>query len=67
MGRLISKVIDEQKDKKITLTGEEIYQIFKDGFYSGTAVSGYDPNPMHLCNRDFIGSSIFEKLEELKP
>ena len=66
MGRPISEIIDEQKDKEVTLTGEQLYQIFKDGFYSGIGVGGYDPNPMYWCNSDFIRSTIFQKLKEVE-
>lgn len=66
MGRLLSDVIEEQMNKEINLSGEELYRMFMEAFYVGADVSRYDPNPNYSRDKGFVNSEVFERLKEGK-
>lgn len=64
MARLLSEIIEEQMDKEIRMSGEELYQLFMEAFYVGANVSRYDPNPNYSRDKGFINTKVFDKLRQ---
>lgn len=67
MGRFLADIIEEQLSKKVTVSGDELYQMFMEAFYVGADISCYDPNPNYSRDKGFVNSEMFKKLKEANP
>lgn len=63
MGKQISEVIAEHEAKVISLTTEEILQVWRDAWFAGHETSRYCPNVSGQANRDFINSAVFDLIK----